>query len=424
MDAIIVSNFTEAWDFDKTGNWTQYDRDGVVENRTHNAANEIQGIATHDKNGNMTVMPGLKAKYDAWNRLVEVKDSADNLIARYDYNGSNQRIKKTVGSIVTESFYNENWQELESHESGALAPGLTTFVWGQRYIDDLVLREKGQERLYSLADPNWNVVAVTDAAGNVVERMKYDAFGKVTWLDAAFTTKANSDYDWNRTFTGQVLDSETGLMLYRNRYYHTGLGRFVSRDPIEYDAEDVSLYRYVSNLPQLRLDPFGLKDHYIRIYIEESLRSKLPGGYLGKLKEVFNDCMEDHGCPSDELIVLVVSTVPNNCQNLRDGGLIGPNKKLGATGYYVGERKPVPMSRLGPMQGSGANYQCGLEPGYVTGNPDKAARAIAHELLEATFAKDIHHKEDHYIDSTVPAGGKFSPEGCKNLLKKLGIKTK
>jgi hypothetical protein len=165
--AVTSSNFTEAWDFDKTGNWTQYSRAGVVENRTHNAANEIQGIATHDKNGNMTVMPGLKGKYDAWNRLVEVRDSSDVLIATYSYNGQNQRIKKTVGSTVTMSFFNENWQELESQEPGALVAGLTTFVWGKRYIDDLVLRARGEEKLYSLADPNWNVVAITNASGTV-----------------------------------------------------------------------------------------------------------------------------------------------------------------------------------------------------------------------------------------------------------------
>ena len=82
------------------------------------------------------------------------------------YNGANQRIKKTVGLVVTESFFNENWQELESVDSGLT----TSYVWGVRYIDDLVLREKGQERLYSLADPNWNVVAITDAAGVVQER--------------------------------------------------------------------------------------------------------------------------------------------------------------------------------------------------------------------------------------------------------------
>ena len=114
--AIVTPNFMEAWNLDKTGNWLQYDKNGTVENRTHNKANEIQGIATHDKNGNMTVLPGQKAKYDAWNRLVEVRDTSDNLIARYDYNGMNQRIRKTVGTTVTESFFNEQWQELESSE--------------------------------------------------------------------------------------------------------------------------------------------------------------------------------------------------------------------------------------------------------------------------------------------------------------------
>jgi len=85
----------------------QYDKNGTVENRTHNKANEIQTIASHDENGNRTVMPGMKNKYDAWNRLVEVRDSSDVLIAKYDYNGLNHRIRKTVGGVVTESFFNE-----------------------------------------------------------------------------------------------------------------------------------------------------------------------------------------------------------------------------------------------------------------------------------------------------------------------------
>ena len=254
-DTVTVSNFTESWDFDKTGNWVQYDKNGSVENRTHNAANELQGIATHNANGNMTVIPSLKGKYDAWNRMVEVRDSSDNLIARYDYNGMNQRIPKTVGSTVTKSFFNEQWQELEAVTDSEL----TTYVWGLRYIDDFVLREKSEERLYSLADPNWNVVAIVDALGDVQERMKYDAFGKITWLEENFVAKTNSDFAWNRTFTGQVLDYETGVMLCRNRYYHTRMGRFVSRDPIGYSLDDMSLYRYVNNNPSLKFDPSGLE---------------------------------------------------------------------------------------------------------------------------------------------------------------------
>jgi len=136
-DAVVTSNFTEAWNFDKTGNWASYNRAGVVENRTHNAANEIAtigGVATNvasDKNGNMTKVPKQAGAgfydcvYDAWNRLVQVKDGA-TVVATYTYNGANQRIKKTVGSVVTTSFFNENWQELESTTSEQT----TVNVWG------------------------------------------------------------------------------------------------------------------------------------------------------------------------------------------------------------------------------------------------------------------------------------------------------
>jgi hypothetical protein len=126
------------------GNWLTFNKNGTVENRTHNKANEIQTSCAHDKNGNMTVLPGIaNAQYDAWNRLVQIGTT------RYEYNGLNQRVKKTVGSVTTTSYFNSQWQELESITSSQP----TIYVWGQRYIDDLVLREKGEEKLYSLADP-------------------------------------------------------------------------------------------------------------------------------------------------------------------------------------------------------------------------------------------------------------------------------
>ena len=285
---VTLPNFTESWNFDKTGNWLTYDRNGTVENRTHNAANELQGIATHDANGNMTLMPGLKGKYDAWNRLVEVRDTSDNLIARYDYNGLNQRIQKTVGAAVTKSFFNEKWQELESKTGSELM----TFVWGLRYIDDLVLRERGSERLYSLADPNWNVVAVVDSIGAVQERIKYDAFGKANWLDGSFVTKANSDFSWNRTFTGQIFDTETDQMLYRGRYYLTNLGRFGSKDPIEYVSGIPNLYMYVKNSPVVFRDPLG-----------EDVWVENPGGFFTSHQKICVTTCDDCGKPNGEYCI-------------------------------------------------------------------------------------------------------------------------
>jgi uncharacterized protein RhaS with RHS repeats len=90
-----------------------------------------------------------------------------------------------------------------------------------------VLRETGEERLYSLADPNWNVVAICDANGDIQERYTYDAFGKQNVFDEDFTTKTGTTFSWNRTFTGQVFDTETGLLLYRTRYLNSWFGRLV-----------------------------------------------------------------------------------------------------------------------------------------------------------------------------------------------------
>jgi RHS repeat-associated protein len=92
----------------------------------------------------------------------------------------------------------------------------------------------------------------------------------VSWLDAVYGAKASSDYSWNRTFTGQVLDVETGLMLYRNRYYHSSLGRFITRDPINYKANDLNVYRYCFNLPLIKLDIFGLAENMSMCQTETS----------------------------------------------------------------------------------------------------------------------------------------------------------
>ncbi|MDR2439144.1 MAG: RHS repeat-associated core domain-containing protein, partial [Planctomycetaceae bacterium] len=65
-------------------------------------------------------------------------------------------------------------------------------------------------------------------------------------------------YDWDFLFTSRRLDKETGLMYYRNRYYHPVMGRFTTIDPLGYDAGDVNLYRYVNNQPEILKDPMGL----------------------------------------------------------------------------------------------------------------------------------------------------------------------
>lgn len=74
------------------------------------------------------------------------------------------------------------------------------------------------------------------------------------------TVRTASLYGNPWTFTGRRLDSETGLMYYRARYYSVELGRFIGRDPIGYKGSKWNLYEYVKGRSTKYLDPFGLED--------------------------------------------------------------------------------------------------------------------------------------------------------------------
>jgi len=105
-----------------------------------------------------------------------------------------------------------------------------------------------QNHLYSVA-------AMTDSVGAVVERCRYDAYGKRTVTNAAGTPISASTIGQQRGFTGYYLDAETGLYYARARMYSPGLGRFVSRDPKGYvDGNGLYFAYFIPN----STDPTGM----------------------------------------------------------------------------------------------------------------------------------------------------------------------
>ena len=294
--------FAEHWALDPTGNWTGYkqdtDGDGVWDldqTRTHNAANEITGHAeladpvenawatpAYDRAGNMVSVPksdlptsSYQCIYDAWNRLVRVRDGKKT-VAEYQYDGRNFRVvKKTyttgVFSEVRHFYYTNDWQVLEERASDTLTSDPRTlapvsqFVWGQRYIDDLILRDRDtnadgilDERLYALQDANWNVVALADTTGEIVERYSYSAYGTPVFLDSSHVARVSSLYNWNILYCGYRWDnlSQKYQVRYRNLWSH--LGRWERRDPIGYQG-GINLYCYVRNRTLINTDPRGLR---------------------------------------------------------------------------------------------------------------------------------------------------------------------
>ena len=275
----------QGWTLDQTGNWSGFNQtvqNALTQTRTHNTVNEITAIAetvgdqwkdpAHDNNGNMTTIPqpkdltkGYTATWDAWNRLVKLTNDADGdkTVAEFEYDGNNRRITKTVGSTVRHFYYSDQWQVLEERIDSATTAD-RQFVWGLRYVDDLVLRDKGSERLYALQDANFNVVALTNDTGTIKQRFAYQPYGEPEELNPNFTTYTGTDYNWNYRFTGRELDLNTGLQLNRNRYYHQQLGRWVNRDPIDYRGSRWNLYLYAQASPVVQTDSHGLlTDEYL-----------------------------------------------------------------------------------------------------------------------------------------------------------------
>ncbi len=283
----------QGWTLDQLGNWptinvTESNILTLAQSRTHNAVNEITAISattgtnwadpTHDLAGNMTGVPypptptgNMTLTYDAWNRLVKVVGGPVTLGA-YEYDGLGRRIVKDVltSGEDRDYYYNEQWQLLEERKNSSTNP-FAQYVWHPYYVDALAARyydadtdniynENNDGTHYYCQDANYNVTAVTNGSGTVLERYGYTPYGQVTFLESDFDARSPQTSTIGNThlYTGRELDPETGLQLNRKRYYALHLGRWLTRDPIGYVGSEWNLYEYVASRPINATDPDGL----------------------------------------------------------------------------------------------------------------------------------------------------------------------
>jgi RHS repeat-associated protein len=264
---------SQDWDFDGLGNWDSVTTNGgSPETRGHNKQNEITSISgattpTYDANGNLTTdETGRTFKYDAWNRLVEVKNSGGTTLATYAYDALGRRVRETRNGTTTDLFYSSQWQVIEERVSGAAT---TSYAWSPVYVDAMIARDRDtdangslDERLYVVHDANFNIVALVDTSGALVERFAYDAFGVFAVLTPAWGSRASSSYAWTYLHQGGRWDGDGGIYYFRHRGYGPTIGRWLQRDPIGFWGGDVNMYRNLSNSPMNRLDPMGLSERF------------------------------------------------------------------------------------------------------------------------------------------------------------------
>jgi RHS repeat-associated protein len=102
---------------------------------------------------------------------------------------------------------------------------------------------------YYHADGLGSVTSLSNGSGALAQTYTFDSFGKQTASSGSLVSSFQ--------YTGRESDPETGLYYYRARYYDPTAGRFMSEDPIGFNA-GTAFYRYVNNNSTNLVDPSGL----------------------------------------------------------------------------------------------------------------------------------------------------------------------
>jgi RHS repeat-associated protein len=242
------ANTTESYTFDAVGNRLS----SLSASYTYDISNELTaqtGVTyTHDNNGNLTSKTDASGmtsySWDFENRLTRITlPGGAQVNFKYDPNG--RRIQKSSSSGTTNYVYDHANVLEEVDATGTL---VTRYTQNLGTDEPLVTLKSGTTSYYE-ADALGTVTSLSNSSGALAKTYVYDSFGK---LLSSSGTIANP-----YGFTGRELDSETGLMYYRARYYDPQIGRFISEDPIGF-AGDTNFYLYVENDPENLTDLSGL----------------------------------------------------------------------------------------------------------------------------------------------------------------------
>jgi RHS repeat-associated protein len=283
---------THGYDYDDLNRLTAESRDGVSRSFAYDKIDEVKSVSgsntesyTYDKNGNrlnagyqhtdqnrLTTDGVYSYDYDNEGNRTKRTEIATGKVDEYTWDYRNRLtgvVNKNVYGVVTQTVsyeYDVNDLRVSKNVDGSVekyfldgdniafvtdGAGKQTFhyLYGME-ADQVLAQDSETGMVWSLADRLGSIDVLVNEHGLIVDQRTYDSFGNtLSQLDP--TVKFRFGY------TGRESDPETGLYYYRARYFDANVGRFISTDPIGFEAGDSNLYRYVNNSSTLATDPTG-----------------------------------------------------------------------------------------------------------------------------------------------------------------------
>lgn len=250
------------YQYDALGNRLTAQINGTAYTYTSNNLNQLTQVnngvqtisRTYDNNGNLTFDGKFYKTYDAEGKILKDSASPTNVIT-YEYDALNRRTARSANGVkVLYTF--SGLSQIEERLSGSgVVLNKTVFA---AYLNP-VLRENSNGAYYYHSNDLHSIEAISNAQGRILEKYEYDPYGKTSIFDSLGNPLAKSLAGNPYGFTGQWMDSSTGVYRFYYRDYDPSVGLFNQRDPIYY-TDGMGMYQYVHDDPANGIDLLGLKD--------------------------------------------------------------------------------------------------------------------------------------------------------------------
>jgi RHS repeat-associated protein len=253
-------------DSNTSGTWQYDDANRLIQRGSISYAYDVDGnLISKTDSASSGALRVTHYLYDAYNRLVEVRDANDQAIARYTYDPFSYRLSKEVtatgaqatGAVAGVTLFLQGSEGVlaEADQSGTV---LRSYGWmvGEQYGKTPIFTRQNGSYYYYLNDVQGAPWRVIDQAGAVVwAATDYTVDGQATLASGSTIYQP-----WR--LPGQYADGETGLHYNLHRYYDPRIGRYISSDPIGL-AGGINAYLYANASPTLYHDANGLFVHVL-----------------------------------------------------------------------------------------------------------------------------------------------------------------
>ena len=223
----------------------QYDESNALESFGDNAY-------TYDKNGS-AITRTINGEtqnfiYNIENRLSEVRDAQDNMLAQYIYDPFGHRIAKIANNQTTYYHYTQEGMVAEYDGNGEEIQAYSYHPYQAWNTSPIYTQENGNFHYY-INDYIGTPQKLFNSSGAVTWSAEFSAFGQAH-IDPASTVRNPL------RFAGQFYDEITGLHQNMHRDYDPMSGRYLQSDPIGI-AGGLNTYMYAGNNPSTYSDPTG-----------------------------------------------------------------------------------------------------------------------------------------------------------------------